>query len=717
MSASPAPGTAAVLRFDGELALLTLAAPHRTLPVLDLALIEDLESAVGELERRSDWQGLVLRGRDERTFAAGADLDALAALADEAEARRMIERGQALYSRFEDLRARPKRGRMVAAVGGACAGGAYELCLALDLVVLADAPGTRIGLPEVKLGILPAWGGATRLPARVGLSRALDIILKGRLHTAQEALRAGLVDRLCAGEDLYRVAEAVARGAAPLSRRKRGVAGVLVDRNPFAAAIVSQLALRQVRAATGGHYAAPLAVARIAPWALLAGRAASLKHEAEEAGRLAVSPVSRNLLRIFRGTERAKKLGQRADGARVAAARSLGVVGAGVMGAGIAVAAARRGLAARLVDTRQGALDAALLGHRAELERRLRSRRLARHEGRAALDRLDTSLDIATLRHADAVVEAIVEQLEPKRALLARLEQVVGADCLLATNTSSLSVGDMQAGLALPARVVGLHFFNPVEKMPLVEVVRGKATSDESVARACALALALDKTPVVVADVPGFLVNRVLGPYLDEALALLAAGVPAATLDSALRAFGMPMGPLELLDEVGFDVAAHAARTLVAAYGARMGPGDRLDAAVARGELGKKSGRGFRLHGKGRAQLRPDAASLVPAAAVRARFDSPADVAERLVLAAVAEAWRSLEARVVADEDDLDLAYVLGTGFAPFRGGPLRHSRAVGLARVVDALRRAQEAPDVRARPGGAERFEPCALLLAQAAR
>lgn len=717
MNATPAPGSVATLAFEGELAVLTLAAPHRSLPVIDLPMLEDLERAVAELERREDWQGLLVLGRDARTFAAGADLDAIEAIEDEREARGLVERGQALHSRFEDLRARDKRGRMVAAVGGACAGGAYELCLALDFIVASDAPDTRIGLPEVKLGILPAWGGATRLPRRSGVSKALDIILKGRLHSAKEALRAGMVDRLCAPEDLRRIAAGIARGERRLARRRRGAAALLVDKNPIACALVAAAARRAVLRSTGGHYQAPLDIARIVPWARLASRADSLRAEAEAAGRLAASPTTRNLLRVFRGVERAKKLGATPEGARVEPTRRLGVVGAGVMGAGIAGVAARRGVAVRLADTRRAALDAALVAHRLESEKRLRARRIERHEARATLDRLDATVDIATLRHCDAVVEAIVEDLAKKRELLALLEQHVSGDCLLATNTSSLPVGELQRGLSRPERVVGLHFFNPVERMPLVEVVRGERTDASSVARAAALALALEKTPVVVADVPGFLVNRVLGPYLDEALALLSGGVPAELVDAALRAFGMPMGPLELLDEVGFDVAAHAARTLASAYGARMGPGDRLDAAIAAGTLGRKSGRGFHLHVAGRARLRPDAATLVERSGTRASLATPDAVARRLVLATVAEAFRSLEARVVATEDELDLAFVLGTGFAPFRGGPLRHARTVGLARVVDELRRAQDEPDVRARAGGRERFEPCPLLLSLAKR
>jgi 3-hydroxyacyl-CoA dehydrogenase len=293
---------------------------------------------------------------------------------------------------------------------------------------------------------------------------------------------------------------------------------------------------------------------------------------------------------------------------------------------------------------------------------------------------------------------------------------------LLATNTSSLAVSDLQAGLHHPERVVGLHFFNPVDKMPLVEVVRGRHTSDAALTRACALALQLEKTPVVVADVPGFLVNRILGPYLDEALALLAGGVPAADLDAALTQFGMPMGPLALLDEVGFDVAAHAAQTLVSAYGSRMGSQAWLGMAVQRGVLGKKTGRGFYLHAapKGRpgarterAQLDPQAANLLTPTAVRCELRTPDELATRLVAATCAEAFRCLEAGVTSSEEELDLAFVLGTGFAPFRGGPLHHTDALGASRVLRRLEelRAADAAEGRTRA----RFDAPALLVEHA--
>lgn len=368
-------GTHATLEIVDGLAWITLVAPQRSLPVLDLALIADLETAVTELESRSDWQGLVVRGREELVFAAGADIDAIAGLTDELEARALIERGQRLYDRIEDLRGRI-RGRMVAAIGGACAGGAFELSLALGTILAVEDPRTKIGLPEVMLGILPAWGGSTRLPRRIGVPAALEVILQGRLMGAREAHRKGLVDRLCAKEDLWRIAGELARGTLPLARRSRGLAGLLVDRNPAAIGALAWLARRQVRARTGGHYPAPLEIARVVPQAVLSSRTSSLHLEAELAARLVVSPVTKHLIRIFRLSEEAKGLAKFADGTRAQSPRVIGVLGAGVMGRGIANICAERGLATRLFDIAPAALDTALFEHRAAVEAKLKKRRV-----------------------------------------------------------------------------------------------------------------------------------------------------------------------------------------------------------------------------------------------------------------------------------------------------------------------------------------------------
>jgi 3-hydroxyacyl-CoA dehydrogenase/enoyl-CoA hydratase/3-hydroxybutyryl-CoA epimerase len=661
-------GTHATLEIVEGLAWITLAAPQRSLPVLDLALIADLEQAITELERRSDWQGLVVRGREELVFAAGADIDAIAGLTDELEARALIERGQRLYDRIEDLRGRI-RGRMVAAIGGACAGGAYELSLALGTILAVEDPRTKIGLPEVMLGILPAWGGSTRLPRRIGVPAALEVILQGRLMGAREAHKKGLVDRLCAKEDLWRIAGELARGTQALERRSRGLAGLLVDRNPAAIGALAWLARRQVRARTGGHYPAPLEIARVVPQAVLSSRTSSLALEAELAARLVVSPVTKHLIRIFRLSEEAKGMAKFRDGTRAEAPRVIGVLGAGVMGRGIAGLSAERGFPTRLFDIAPAALDTALFEHRAAVEAQLKKRRVQRHEALAQLDALDTTPELATLTRQELVIEAVAEKLEIKRKVFRELAARLPADAILATNTSSLSVSAIAEGLPHPERVVGLHFFNPVAKMPLVEVVRPPDAEPDAVATGVAVAALVGKTPVVCRDAPGFIVNRVLFPYLRESLLLAASGADIQQVDAAVRAWGMPMGPFALMDEIGLDVTRLIFESLEQFLGPQLAPPPLVAAMVARGWLGRKSGRGFYEHAPAaKPAPNPEWAKACGAAGVAQVVDEP--LVERRLIGAMADEARLLfDEQIVASADAIDLATVLGIGFPAFRGG------------------------------------------------
>jgi 3-hydroxyacyl-CoA dehydrogenase/enoyl-CoA hydratase/3-hydroxybutyryl-CoA epimerase len=699
-------------RPEPGLARIVLDPPHRTLPVFDVALLEDFDGALEAVEGDRALRGLVITGRDAQTFAAGADLEALEAVRDPALVLRLVRAGQRLWARVAGL-SRERHGfRTVAAAGGAVPGGACELALACDRIVLADGKDTRIGLPETQLGILPAWGGATRLPRRIGVPAALDLILTGRLLAPRDALRRGVVDRVVAREDLVRIADGVALGRIACARRGRGTgARWLQDKNPLATWVFARAAKKSVLARTRGRYPAPLAAIPIVARAAQRRAEASFEAEAEAVAQLATGDVSKHLIAIFRLSEEAKKLRKSADGSAARSFERAGVVGAGVMGRGIASLCAGRGLWTRLHDTAPAALDAALAEHRADVAARLAKRRLEKHEAVAAVDRLDAARELAGFGRAEVVIEAVAERMDVKRALFARLAEQLGTEALLATNTSSLSVAEIAEGVPHPERVVGLHFFNPVGKMPLVEVVRGPRTSARTVAEAAGLALRLGKTPVVTKDCAGFLVNRLLGPYLDESLRLLAAGVEGARLDAALVEFGMPMGPLALLDEVGFDVAQHAARSLHAAYGERMTPCDALDALVRDGRLGKKNGRGFLVHRGLRGELDPAALALVPRATQRARALSGREIAERALFAMLAEAARALEDEVVAGPRELDLATVFGMGFPPFRGGLLRWADGLGAMQVVERLELMAKEPDVAARPGGRARFEPCALL------
>jgi 3-hydroxyacyl-CoA dehydrogenase / enoyl-CoA hydratase / 3-hydroxybutyryl-CoA epimerase len=484
-------------------------------------------------------------------------------------------------------------------------------------------------------------------------------------------------------------------------------------------AAVERKVRKDVLRETRGHYPAPLAALELALRATSTPIDAGLELEARALAKLAVSPECKNLVTIFRLSEEAKKTRFLPDGSEAKTLSRLGVIGAGVMGAGIARLAAEKGVTARLSDVARAPLDATLFAHRREIGRRLAKRRILKHEADQALDRLELTTELVGFDRCDIVVEAVVERLDVKQQVLGRLAERMAPDAILATNTSSLSVDAIAGRLPNPERIVGMHFFNPVDRMPLVEVVRGKRTADWAVAAVAKLALKLGKTPVITADVAGFLVNRLLGPYLDEAVRLFEAGVDVERIDGLLRDFGMPMGPLELLDEVGFDVAAHAGVSLGAAYGARMQSSHLIRRALEVGIKGKKGGKGFYVHGidakTGRAKRgapNPDVKRFIEPSA-RKMDHSDAAILDQLLLSMLNEAARCLEEGVVAGARELDLASVFGMGFAPFRGGLLRWGDSVGPLDVVARLRRIADAPDVLARVEGSARFQPAQLLTA----
>ncbi len=708
---APAAGTCVrIERPEPSLARIVLDPPHREHTVLDLPLLRDLELAVAELSRDGGLRGLVITGRKPTHFAYGADLDTLESIRSPDLVGRLVRAGHAVFGRIAGL----ERVNTVAAVGGPVLGGALELALACRFLVAADHPSTRLGLPEVKLGILPAWGGTHRLPRRIGIARALEAILKGRSYSAAEALRLGIADRITPSESLIAVADAVALGRDPRTRQPRRPRPLerLAGRIPPIARAIESRARASVLAETRGHYPAPLAVVSMLPHALRTPFAQAVELEANAGAHLATGPIAKNLIRIFRGSEAAKKLAVGPNGERAAPIARAAVVGGGVMGAGIASSLALAGISTRLADLAREPLVKAELDHRREVARRAKRRQLAPHEADAAIDRFDTVQGMSGLSRAELVIEAVAEKLEVKRAVFAEIARAVSPQALLATNTSSLAVESIAAGLPHPERFLGLHFFNPVAKMPLVEIVRAKGTSETSVRRAAALVLRISKTPVVVRDVAGFLVNRVLGPYLDEALRLFDAGFDAARLDRAFEEFGMPMGPLRLLDEVGFDVATHAAVSLHEAYGERMQPSTALAPLVKEGRLGKKTGRGFYVHpsrGDGKASPSGDLGRYQTGASARSLASE--EGLERCLFALVNEAARCLEEDVVAGPAELDLAMVLGTGFAPFRGGPLRYADDYGIPRLAGRLRMIALAGDVASRPGGSARFLPAPLV------
>lgn len=706
---APEPGACVRLEHpEPGVAMVVLDPPHRSLAVLDAPLIRDLEAVVGQLETTGGLKGIIFAGAEPLKFAAGADVDAIESITEREQLLEIVLQVHALFARIAALRP-----RTVAAVGGPVPGGAFELSLSCDYIVAADDKKTKIGLPETMLGIIPGWGGTHRLPRRIGLPAATQAILTGRLYPARSALKLGMIDRMTQPERLIEVARKIARGDETPKRKERGWKSWAIDRNPLAVGMITRKARETVLAKTRGNYPAPLRAIDLLGESLRTSVADGARKEAEAIADLAPGSVCKALISIFHASEEAKKLGRKTEDFTPRRIERAGVLGAGVMGAGIASSLADRSVHTRLFDLAPGALDTALHGHRQEIAKRLKRRRLQKHEALAASDRLDTTREMIGFGNAGLVLEAVAERLEVKQSVFQQLAEQVGPECILATNTSSLSVTDIAAGVPHPERVVGMHFFNPVKKMPLVEIVLGEQTSEEVALSTAALAVRMGKTPVLVKDVAGFLVNRLLGPYLDEAVRLFAAGVSPRRIDTLMLDFGMPMGPLRLLDEVGLDIADHASTSLHEAYGARMEPCRDLDAMRSPNRLGRKTGRGFYVYPKGKKKQREYLASDLSGFQASNQGDRMDDdeIVDRLVLSMLNEGVRALEEQVVASATELDLATVFGMGFAPFHGGLLHYADRIGAQNLVAKLEAIAGAADVSGRPGGREKFTPAAQL------
>jgi len=647
---------------------------------------------------RGEVRGVILTSGKKGIFLAGADVKAFVAVAragDALLAARKAREGQALFSRLAALPA-----PTVAAINGACLGGGLELALACTSRLAADGEEVSVGLPEVRLGLIPGWGGTYRLPRLLGAARALDLILTGRTLGARQALKLGLVDAVVPLEGLETAARAEALRLASSRKRRasRGRGAPFLDAIPPARALVFALARRKILRQTRGHYPAPLAALEAVRYGIGRNLEDGLAREAELLSNLIIGEVSKNLVHIFLSSRSSGA--SSTDGASQSCApiARIGVLGAGTMGGGITAVAALAGFPVRLRDVSAEALERGMKQVRALAEERARKGRLARHEAARREALVAPTVDSTGFSRCDLVIEAVVEDLELKRQVLREMESLTAPSAIFATNTSSLSVTGIAAASSRPGRVLGLHFFNPVEKMPLVEVVRGPATEESAVQAAVQFARKLGKTPVVVKDTPGFIVNRILGPYLAEALRLLAARHDITALDEAMVRFGMPMGPFALLDQIGLDVAAKVSDVLTAAFPDRGGDPRLLHAMMQAGLLGVKAGNGFYFYRDGKiARQAPELARVLaavhPGRASVHRQPSAAGAAETLVDAMVNEAALLLGEEAVDRPDVIDLAMVMGTGFPPFRGGLLRYADSVGKDVIAGRIRARGMAP------------------------
>lgn len=676
-------GGAVRLEIRDKVAYVALGAPDGgPMTVLDRKSLAELEGVVEDLhDRQRGLKGAVFHSVKERCFLAGADIKLIDSMGDEAEAAAGAAWGQRIFDRVESLKV-----PTVSCVHGVCLGGGAELVLATDRVLMADDEGTRIGLPEVKLGLIPGFGGTLRLPVRTGLPFALDLILSGRAVGPREARARGLADETYPRENLLRMAPA--HFGRKAGRPLRSSLAHLAVENFLSRRLVFQKARERVLKKTRGFYQAPLRILDVMEAGTGRSRGSYLQSESLAFGELCMGEQSRHLRRLFFMTEEAKRVPGRDGGAP--AFRRGACVGAGVMGGGIAWLMASNGMRPILKDADWRGCETGLAQASGNFARRARRERWPRERLEGARRSIQPQLDYDGFRGADLVVEAVVEDMAVKREVLAEVERSVRGDAVIATNTSSLSVAGMAEALERPGRFAGLHFFNPVHRMPLVEVVEHPKADPATVDRLRRWAVSAGKIPVVVRDGPGFLVNRVLMPYLNEAGFLLEEGASPKAVDRAAVNFGMPMGPLRLLDEVGVDVALKVSRVLRDGLGERAAPSGVPGKMAGLGLLGRKSSKGFYRHDlKGREPpLNEAVRDVLPSRTRRMREE---EIQERLFLPMVNEAAHALADGVASDAATVDLALILGAGFPPFRGGLLRHADSVGAGRVLGSLRRLAE--------------------------
>jgi 3-hydroxyacyl-CoA dehydrogenase / enoyl-CoA hydratase / 3-hydroxybutyryl-CoA epimerase len=687
---------------DNGLCLLTFDRPESGANVFDAATMADLEQQLDAIEQDDSLAGVVILSAKKSIFIAGADLKTLLRQAETGEMRAFIAEGQRIFNRLAALKI-----PTCAAIHGACAGGGYEVALACDWRVASDDPSTRIGLPETTLGLIPAWGGCTRLPRLIGSEKAAEVILKGKLHSTREAKQLGLVDEVVLRDQLFDAAK----------RKLRDGKRKLEGRAP------ASPASQELRPPKPGGNLAPGRAYEIITKTLGRSVEQSLAMELDAISDLGETDATQNLIRNFFLAEKYKRGTSKQPAEKIAHAA---VVGAGVMGSGIAQWLSSRGVSVILRDVGTEELTRGLGNIEKTYADAVKREIMTEEQAKQGRARIVASSAAIEMRDVQVVIEAASEKLEIKKQIFRDLSAKTPETATLATNTSALPISDLAVEVKNPERVIGLHFFNPVSRMKLVEVVVGAETSDNTIARALAFVRQIAKLPVIVRDSPGFLVNRVLFPYLLEAAELFEIGMSAQKIDDSLLRWGMPMGPLRLIDEIGIDITVDIANTLENAYGKRDRAPKILREMQSAKMLGRKSGAGFYKY-EGRSQTanmklekwrqtpvipskvegsrdetltitQQDPSTSLPSA----QDDGEAGMANRLIFLTVNEAARCLEEKVVASPEDADYGMVLGTGFPVWRGGPLRFAENFGIKKMVHEM-------ESLARTN--EKYRPCSLL------
>jgi 3-hydroxyacyl-CoA dehydrogenase/enoyl-CoA hydratase/3-hydroxybutyryl-CoA epimerase len=707
-------------------AVITIDLPDEPVNKFNRAVKDEFVALFDRLERDLTVRAAVLISGKKDSFIAGADIEEFLQLKSAAEAERLSHEGQLLLDSIHALRT-----PLVIAIHGACMGGALELSLAAHYRIATDHPKTILALPEVQIGLIPGAGGTQRLPRLIGVRAALDMILTGKNIRAKKALQIGLVDELVHPAILRKIAiqraQEIADGRVKHHKHSGGMTGFLLDENPAGRRVVLKKAREETMKKTRGNYPAPLAAIDAVEAGYRGGASHGYRTESRLFGEMSMTDVCRQLIHIFFATTALKKdtgvpVSADVPPPQVMPVEKIGILGAGFMGAGIASVAIQQGTLVRIKDADHGRVAKGFAAVRDVIKERLTKRQITRVQYSDTMSLLGGTIDYSGFGNVDLVIEAVFEDINVKHQVLREVEAELKPDAIFASNTSTIPIAQIAQASTRPERVIGMHFFSPVHKMPLLEVIEADLTDPGVVASVVAYGKKLGKTVIVVHDGPGFYVNRILTPYINEAGRLLDQGAAIDAIDNALLDFGFPVGPITLIDEVGLDVGSKAGKIMYEAFGERFAPPSSMQAVVASGRYGRKAKKGFYLYDeegkKGEVDesvytlLAPGARETTAASGNQAQTRAqipPAEIQSRTVLPMLNEAARCLAESVIRSPRDGDVGAVFGFGFPPFRGGPFRYMDTIGVAELVKKLE------DLNDRFPG--RFEPAEILVSMARR
>ncbi len=673
------------IRDDG-IAILTMDVPGESMNTLKLEFADQISEMLDQIESNNQIKGVVIVSGKDGSFVAGADISMLAACKSAEDAETVAKGGQAIFQRIEDMKV-----PFIAAIHGPALGGGLELALACHGRVCSDDKKTQVGLPEVQLGLLPGSGGTQRLPRLIGIQQAMKMMMTGSSVRAKQALKYGIVDDMVPNTILLDVAIDMALAGKPRRKAvKLNLMGKFLEKTPFGRNTLFSQARKQAAAKTKGNYPSPELIIECIETGINSGIEQGMAIEARNFGKLVMTPESEQLRNLFFATTEMKKE-TGVSGVKPTTLNKIGVLGGGLMGGGIAfVTSTKAGLAVRIKDIRPEGIANAMKYSFDLLNKKVKRRFMRKSEMQKQMSLLTGSVDYSGFKDTDLVIEAVFEDLDLKQAMVSDVEKHCGKKTIFASNTSSIPIGQIAAKAKRPEQVIGLHYFSPVDKMPLAEVIAHEKTSDLTISTTVELAKKQGKTPIVVKDGAGFYVNRILAPYMNEAANILLSGEPIDHIDKSLVKFGFPVGPVKLLDEVGIDVGTKIIPFLVEQFGSRFQSEDAFDKILADGRKGKKNGRGMYLYTGKKPGKEVDESVYELLNIVPTQNKSASEIAERCVLMMLNEAAMCLDEGVIRSARDGDIGAIFGIGFPPFLGGPFRYMDKLGADHVVSRLKHFQ---------------------------